>query len=942
QVDGAARSALARRVPYAKLPGAGQPWRLPKGVTPTEGLTFCWRLGKGRVVRCDMRNPGGWSLKWKAGYESRGAYQMNAIRWAAGEDPATDVVFASGEERDDFCFAAPFLAFEVDTKDSGFNRVRCRLRTAENKVLKDEWKPLDAGRNLLSVDLRDVAAGEYYLDVIPAEKGFFSDAKSDFAAVHPFSRESTVGRFVIASTNITVIAEGSRPTLPVDWEAPLESDGKLLWEIYDTYKQLLIKGETPVKKGARGARFQFDAANFPTLSGFVQATLKDDAGVSIVEGRKTVFFPNHRFADYTMIIWESMYEQGMTELFAPTCVGELGYDNHLGESGWLSAAFNARAVPYITRVCLGGGREGTAWSGIPFPSGTNKEHKAQLEALKKDVNCYRPEIRRLFEEGFTPRVKKCAPYGVCVYNLGDECWYSDDIGFGDATDDGFFFDWLKKRYGTVERYNAAHGTSIKAFNEVRRMTTGEARKAGDWPAYFDQASYAAKMYSDTFQMCRAVIKKYDPKGRVGAEGSPAGNIDETVKNLEFWGPYGNFAMDEVLRSIAPDCVRGMWWGGYLRDPRDGFPGHQWEYLLTGRANGDQWFAGMSGSTEGAIAGDYTLAPFVRKMHKHHSQLKHGLASFMIRTPLRRDPFVIYYSWASCCAAPLSDEFTSPMIGCGNLVQFCYRRGLESSFVTPGSLKNLEGRRLVFLPSVCSLSDEEAAALKAFVKKGGKIYADSEPGVLDGFLARRKTPPLQGMWTKYGAKASDEELLAIVGTAGAKQTEFVEGLEWSRTVLRTRVLGDMKCVGFTCRTKNIGRKVTLGFGREGYIYEVDSGYVGTGDKVTVESLEKPFKLYAQFTAEQKLPEYPADRCEIAAGEKVNFETKALRKGSVYRLTVSDPEGKAIKCRERLICADPVKEPKIEVQFPYNDRAGGYSVSLTDIATGLTGVSKINVK
>ena len=943
--DKVARRALAELVPYEQLPGARKFGDVLKGMKQTERLVRCLRLGKGRIVRCDMGGPGGWSLRWKAGYESRSAFQMNAIRWAAGEDPKATVTFASPIERDDVTVDCPFLAYEIDTKDSGVNGVRCRLRTLFNEVVSDERRQLVPGRNTLSLNLRKIPAGDYYLDLIPEVKGLFGAPKCDFAAVRPISKASKLGTLVLATTNMTVIAEGSKACLSVNWDAPLAGAAELEWNVYDTYRQLRFRGMVPLKAWMRSAEVRFDAANFPTLSGTFEVTICAPGanGAVLASGRKTIFFPNHRFPDYTMIVWESMWESGLHELFAPQSMDVFGYDCHLGEGGWLSAAFNGRAVPHITRVCLGGGRNGTSWNTAPFPGATNAAHRAELDAFRKDANIYRPEIRKLVEEGFTPRVKKCAPFGVSVYNLGDECYYSNDIGFGDAVDDGFFFDYLKTRYGTVEKYNITHKASIRDFKEVKRLTTDEAQKAGDWPAWFDQISYAAKMYSDTFQLCRSIIKKHDPKGRVGAEGSPSGNLDETIRNLEFWGPYGDIVKDEVLRSIAPDRVRGMWWGGYLaRWGRNGFPGGQWHYLLSGRANADEWFAQMSGGTESAFAGDFTLAPYVQKLHANHIQLKRGLASFLIQTPLRRDPFAIYYSWASVNAATLSDVFPSPQDGCAALVEFCYLHGFDSTFVTPGSLNNLKDRKLLFLPGVCSLSDDEVRVLRDFAKRGGKLYADSEPGVLDGFLARRSEPPLKGLWTKYSRTAGEDELKAILATAGAVQTESFSGVGKWQAMLRTRQLGDMKCVGFTCHSKEVGKRVVVGLGRDGYIYEADTGFVKKGDTVVIDSLEKPFKLYAQFTEEQKPPVVALDRMKLCAGEFVSLLTEGLRQGSVYRIEVEDPDGRRIANREQVVKADAKTNPKIRFQFPYSDKAGTYKVILRDIATGYEGVAEVSVE
>ena len=929
------RRALASLVPYAQIPGVKQASRKSPNMNSTEAKMALYEFGKGRVAEIDFQNPGAWSLEWKGNFETRSAFAANIIRWAQGNDIQSVIDFGSGRERESFSDNATFFAYSIDDANGFVDNARIRLRNTENAVIFDEHMKLSRGKNLYKLDLTKVPSGKYWFDVIPMKGD-----KCDFVAVYPFAKESCVGDVTIDGTNTTIVAEGTGPTFNIEWQYPAPSSGTLKYEIADhPYLQVRIKGEKAFAKGARNVKVSLPKRNFETLAGVFKATLTSD-GKELASKRKLIFFPNHRFPDYTMIMWEDIGQGGITELFYPQVIEKMGYDTHLGESGNLSAIFNGRAAPYITRVCLSGSTNGTAWRTAPLPKGTNSAHKAELEKIRNNFNCYRPEIRKVFEQYFTPRVKRCAPYGVSVYNLGDECTYTHNIGFGDAIDDGYFFDFLKKRYGSIERYNDAHKTTLKSFNEVKRMTIAESKKAGDWPSWLDQVSYAAQMYSDTFQMCREVIKKYDPKARVGAEGSPAGNLEETVKNLEFWGPYRDVYLDEVLKSIAPDRVRGMWWGGYLRSSRDGFPGNQWEYLITGRANADEWFSGIIGSTEGAFAGDLTLAPYVQKINENHMQLKHGLASYMIRTPLRKDGFAIYYSWPSSLATTLSDEFKSPSEGGRDIIRFCYRKGLDVSFVTPTTLKKLSDYKLLFLPGISSLSDEEVSALKDFVKRGGKIYADIEPGVLDQYLARREEAPLKGMWIKYDRTIEDEKMLEIVGSVGVKQRESVKGLPDLGLVLRVRETPEQKVVGFTTLAKNCGKAVTLEFGSEGWIYECDKGFVTRGTKVDIASLERPFKLYAQFKTEQKAPAVAIDKTSVKGGDYVNLSTKVLRKGGVYRLSVKGPDGKIIANRENIFTVEP-KTREIPLQFPYSD-LGAYTVVIRDIATGLEGEKVVEVK
>ena len=113
-------------------------------------------------------------------------------------------------------------------------------------------------------------------------------------------------------------------------------------------------------------------------------------------------------------------------------------------------------------------------------------------------------------------------------------------------------------------------------------------------------------------------------------------------------------------------------------------------------------------------------------------------------------------------------------------------------------------------------------------------------------------------------------------------------------------------------------------------------------MVIDSLEKPFKLYAQFTEEQKPPVVALDRTKLCAGEFVSLLTEGLRQGSVYRIEVEDPDGRRIANREQVVKADAKANPKIRFQFPYSDKAGTYKVILRDIATGYEGVAEVSVE
>ena len=1013
--DSAARRAIAARAPIAEF---GVPARrTPAGETVSEQMLTCYRFGKGRIAYVDWGRPSGWSLGWKGEYESRLAFLFNVCQWTLGDESGADLVFQCDSSRENFAASSHFLAFDARVKDGAADALVYRLRNAANEVLSSEKKALADGSNLLSLSTEKLPGGDYYLDLIAAKGG-----RTVAVAVKPFSKDSPVGKVTIDGTNVTVVAENSRATLITRWQTSLKEPAEFRFELYDQpYRQLREKQSFLVKPGAREARTTLSKNFFPTLSGVVKVRLVAADGRELGAAEKLIYFPNHRFEDYTLISWGGVYE-AYPEFFGPKLVDEFGYRNHLGSSGQGPADFDCRAVPYAAHVSIGGGKNGTSWRTYGHTlgwAGKNSEQAKERDALGDDWNIYRPEVRAHIEKYFTQRVKNSAPYGVCVWSLGDECGYGNDVGFG-TNGAPYYAEFLAKKYGDIAKFNAVHGTAYTDFAAVPHKHCKESIDERDWPSWFDQVQYSERMYSDFYQFLAGIIHKYDPKGRVGAEGSSAGDLELTVDKLQFWGPYRSLVSDELLKSLAPDRVRGTWWGGYLRSSRNGFPVRQWEFVLTGTVNADEWFAVSPGSTEGSHGGDLMPAPYVQKMMPHLQKLRRGQAQQLLRTPWRRDGFAFFYSHPSMRAAGLDDRFLPPEESLGDLIRFCYRKGYAVEMITEKTIKKLDGQKVLFLAGASAISDAAAAKIAEFAEKGGIVVADQPPALLTECLQLRKTNPLAKLFGEhtfdslatpdntaadfaatvdYGGvtselKASGKLLKVYPGLEGLKWrpvgkggallvgTTFASvlvnggegavdalaqgildlkgiaakesclGLKPASTVFRVRELPlgkgkdgkprAMTLAGFKTDVQELGKDVTLDFGKEGYVYEVDTGFVGKQTKVELKKLAIPFKLYTQFADEQSAPAFALESTEVKAGDWVAFATKDLRQGSVYRLEVADASGQPLVCREELFAADARKEPKRTFQFPFSDAPGVYTATLTDIATGLKAAVKVSVK
>lgn len=928
-------------------------------------------VGRGRIITRDFRRPGIWTPAWRAEYELRMAEMWNMIRRAqAGRESIAEVEFADGETPIEKGPDSKFIACRVTGK--GADKVKIRIRNEYDEIVTEQTRSISEGVNTFSLDTAALPHGRYFMDVVPLRGG-----EGDTVVSRSFFKTGRFGALTIDGTNISVVAEGTSRNIGFNFARGVPEGTVFEWKLRDMpYRQVRAEGRQSAKRGARGMSMVAPKF-FPTLAGLleVKATLPD--GEVVADARKMIFFPNHRFEDYTLISWDGCEDFGLGEFEAPSLIDELGYRNNLGGSRWSSAVWNARVVTQRAHVRMFAGKDGiTQWR--TFRGFCTPWKEADVDKLGDEITPNDPEVKRILEKYYTPYVKDAVRYGPCAWNLGDECGFIYGIGRG-PKDRPAYIEFLKRKYGSVAKYNEVHATNITDFAQAAHPKMNDAFKSGDWAGWCDTREFSEYTYAEAYQLFRRIVKKIDPKARVGSEGSNAGDLELTVKNLEYWGPYRSLVDDELLRCIAPNALRGIWWGGYFNNKRDGYPLQMWEFVLTGTLNADMFFAAAPGGTQGMMGGDFTIAPYVRKMLPYLKSLRRGLAQQMLHTPFRNDGFAIYFSHPSAVISKNEDRFSSPSASQSGLIRFCYRHGYAVNMVTPRRLAELSKYKVVFLCGLNTVSDAEAEAFKNFVKRGGILVADTDVGVLDGFQSPRRENPLKEMFgnvllgdlcdaelrkvtrrkpepVKYGkggavkfgytlasaelelgSKALDAMLQEILDQRGIAPKESCTGLG-EGGIFRVRQRGDLILAGYKTIPKYFGNDVTVDFGRDGWIYECEKGLVAEGSKVGPVKLDCPFRLYAQFSQKQTAPELKISRDNLAPGETLELDTKALRMKSAYRFEVVDAKGKTISCREEIFAADGMPR---SYQVPFNDAPGRYEFRLMDIATGLVGSRTFNV-
>lgn len=767
----------------------------------------------------------------------------------------------------------------------------------------------------------------YVWNLIRRARGLPPDTRLEAESERLVAAESDFGGLSVAGGN--VVPEGGTLPVEVRFAKPAATDGTLDVKVTSMpYGDLWRTYRVPVAAGAERAAFTLGDGEFPTLAGLAEITLVEAGGRVAARLRKPFHYPNHRFEDYTLISWDGVgygcLSGAASAFLAPKLVEEFGYRNALGAVDGGCTYFNSRPVPYRCRVNLLKAKNGgVRWPQIAGFARQNPACRAAAEKLGDEVNPYDPAVRELIEDYFTREVERVVPYGVSVWDLGDECAVVYDAGHG-PKDRKPFADFLRRKYGSIEAFNRIRSLACRSFDEAPHLTVQEALKRKDHAAWLDHIEYMDRMYADSFQIFADIIRRYDPRARIGAEGSDPGDLELTVKNLDFWGPYRNLVSDETLRNVRPDAMRGIWWGGYIQSMRSGFPLEQWEYILTGTINADLWFQMEPGVTLSAFSGDLNFAPYVERMLPHLKKLRRGIAQTLIHTPFRNDGFACYRSQLSLRAGQVGAGFRPPDMSIGAVIRHCYRTGRDIRIVTTGTREKLRDVKTLLLCGTTALTEPEIADLKAFAARGGLLLADTEPGVLTRYLTPRAEPPLKGLWRPM-PEADDFDAFekGLLAAGIAPNPEQLTGLDPDETVFRVREAPGLRIVGFKTSVNGLGRKVSLSLGRPGYVYEPDGAPVGRTDRIDIASLDVPFKVYAVFDDAPSAPAFTWRNGKVT--------TDALRRGGVYRLSLIAPDGSRPAHREDVFRAtgEPVKAERA-----LSDAPGVWRVELLDVASGLS--------
>ena len=574
--------------------------------------------------------------------------------------------------------------------------------------------------------------------------------------------------------------------------------------------------------------------------------------------------------------------------------------------------------------------------------------------LKRTPCLSDPEKQERFRRSGDAAAKKSFQSGARFIWFGDE---NSLTGYNGQPIDFCFSEhclkafrpWLKGRYGTLERLNAAWATDFRSWDDVLPFTRQEIWAEGGMKhvaGWADHLEFMDGTYTNAMRIAIERIRAVDPEVRFAQSGtqepSAYGALDwwKQLQQLDGLLSYTTHDMVELHRSfMRPD--RGFiapWTWGYGNRGPNAVSRVWWTAFIGAR--------GIMGFVNGSMLnGDWTLSIGSRDAYDAIHRLTDGTGMHFINNLSTDRDVAVLYSQASVRAAfiekrreeclDLREKWIAVMRSLGVAFDFVsYDQLLDGSFAK-------RPYKALVLPDACALSDGEISAIEAFRRRGGAVLAEGEPGRLNWNCTPRKGgSPLKvdflesKVSTEYRraintptAPASAVELERVqtkvegfLSKAGVRTGEFLRILdsETGRPYRHAQIFAKRDGSGNrfygVIGEELTPKRVVFRFPKKAHVYNLVNGrYLGNVDhvelpfgrgipyafellpeKVDVVSFEASgpkleLKLSSSVDGAAQIRVYRPDGTEARA-YRANVLVRGGRASHVIPFAVSDPRGK----------------------------------------------------
>ena len=306
-----------------------------------------------------------------------------------------------------------------------------------------------------------------------------------------------------------------------------------------------------------------------------------------------------------------------------------------------------------------------------------------------------------------------------------------------------FREYLKKEYTSIAELNKEWETAFKSFDEVVPKQQDELKDKNNLAPWLDHKLFMAQVYAKgQFGFFADALGKFTSNVKFGPSGTanPGLGYDwyQMMKYCKLLSYYSGIQV-KLIHDFGGKEIRAGKWGGYCHAHIDAEPyiyDPMWEGLIRGANMAAVWPPIM-------FNGDGT--PLRNFFHASRSlkELQSGIGKMWLSAE-RKPEIALLYSQSSLLTAMNSIGVSHWQNSQSSWVKLLEDLKYDCKFISYEELAQKgvpASYKALILPCSLALSEKEALALEAFVKRGGTLIADVAPGRFDGHGKRKANPVL---------------------------------------------------------------------------------------------------------------------------------------------------------------------------------------------------------
>ena len=751
----------------------------------------------------------------------------------------------------------------------------------------------------------------------------------------------------------------------------VDEPGEIHWQLRDAFDRTVQVGKTAaaqdvsVKVPVRSSLF---SRNYTFIA---EAHLKGQTvDRQSVKVSATPHRPERIWEDYQVGLWITPYSYeaarqylepelsaAFRKMFVTTILGnERGVD--------LEFALRNNFNPTIYRS------NGTR------PSSVSPEYRRTQDKmmLKRNPCLSNPQFRAQMQKTFAGLGKTYADKGISYYWFGDELsltgyWSSAiDFCFSPSCLAGFA-DFLKKKYGSVERANQQWGTKHQTFREFIPETLTEARRHtdGNYSAWADHLEYMDSLLVDyiRFFTGEKALRSGDPAALSFISG-PQSPSAYGGNNWALQGPaysglmsYAFGGLEEILHSFAPQTLDLPWILGYVN--YEGKVCYELWRSLQLRAKGAMAFSAAS-----MIRPDYSLSRSGEAAARYLPEIMQGIGKLFIQV-LREAPpeIAIVYSQPSIRAAYIAGRARQHEEIRMQYLTLCRNFGVPFRFLSEAEIQDgtltRNPPKLLIFPDSAALSDETLKQTAVYLKHGGTVLADGVFAEMDASCRMhpgRVLPNGEKMfrhasanihyfdiWNKEPSRRENQENAAL----DKARLLFAETLACAGIVPRCQLRlpnGELYLDGEIALFRdNRQHEYVLAVSKNTQAVNVRPVFPGSSARVVNIRHAEPVLKNDNPLFYALLPDAASETMQLSiSGQDRKFLLKCdiqNARDTVFRLTVRNPAGNIVEHygANLLAVQGRCEHPFF---FALNDMPGIWNFEVRDVVTGRSAACAVEVK